>query len=319
MSGEKYFLDLTGRPLDGYRTEAVAAALARLLRIPRKNARNLLRGKPSRIKREFDKEKAVHLMGKVIACGAQCEVTPCISQHGEQQTIAASIELSAKLELEIDPPVMALEEITVPTDAPDREEVVPEDKAPLQTGIESAKAISHELPADRKRAHRSGRNGPVAAVKADDSAVSGSLGSGRQRALLVAVGAVVLLGAAVWAGLSFLGGPSLAPQQPVTVQTPVLEAARETDSKAAKTRQRLDLLARSVKIWMIQYGAGFDPSQVTMARMQQDLGIASEEMKDGWGTPFRYVTTEQRYTLISAGPDRTFGTADDLKAEKSSR
>lgn len=50
-------------------------------------------------------------MGKVIACGAQCEVTPCISQHGEQQTIAASIELSAKLELEIDPPVMALEEI----------------------------------------------------------------------------------------------------------------------------------------------------------------------------------------------------------------
>lgn len=43
MSGEKYFLDLTGRPLDGYRTEAVAAALARLLRIPRKNARNLLR------------------------------------------------------------------------------------------------------------------------------------------------------------------------------------------------------------------------------------------------------------------------------------
>lgn len=69
MNGEKFHLDLTGRPLEGYRADDVAVALARLLRIPQERARNLLRGKPSRIKRQFEKEKALHLMDKLIACG----------------------------------------------------------------------------------------------------------------------------------------------------------------------------------------------------------------------------------------------------------
>lgn len=34
-------------------------------------------------------------------------------------------------------------------------------------------------------------------------------------------------------------------------------------------------------------------------------------LQDGWETPFRYVRTGDSYELISAGPDRQFGTADD--------
>jgi hypothetical protein len=33
---------------------------------------------------------------------------------------------------------------------------------------------------------------------------------------------------------------------------------------------------------------------------------------DHWGTPFRYARTDAGYALRSAGPDATFGTADDL-------
>lgn len=319
MSGEKYYLDLTGRPLEGYRTEEVAAALARLLRIPRKSARNLLRGKPSRIKREFEKEKAVHLMRKIIACGAQCEVTLRENEDVGNQAIEASIELSEKLELEIDPPVMALEAMPAPTKELPQMELVPDDPAPVQSGLGSAGAISDDLAADRESGGRSGPAGSAAAVKVDAGGVPGPMSGGRQRMLLITVVAAVLLVVVGWVGLNFLGGSSQAPQQDVTAEPPVLKETSETASEAAKTRQRLDLLARSVKIWMIQYGAGFDPSQVTMARMQQDLGISPEEMDDGWGIPFRYVTEEQRYTLISAGPDRTFGTADDLKEEKSAK
>jgi hypothetical protein len=33
---------------------------------------------------------------------------------------------------------------------------------------------------------------------------------------------------------------------------------------------------------------------------------------DAWGTPLRYVMHEGAPTVISAGPDRTFDTKDDL-------
>ena len=33
---------------------------------------------------------------------------------------------------------------------------------------------------------------------------------------------------------------------------------------------------------------------------------------DGWGTPFRYRTDGTNAVVESAGPDRTFDTADDL-------
>lgn len=33
---------------------------------------------------------------------------------------------------------------------------------------------------------------------------------------------------------------------------------------------------------------------------------------DPWGTPLRYMATNEMYRVICAGADRTFGTADDL-------
>ena len=66
---------------------------------------------------------------------------------------------------------------------------------------------------------------------------------------------------------------------------------------------------------MIQYGAGFDPGQVTLAGLEQDLQIPPGEMQDGWGTLFRYEPRADRYLIISAGPDRQFDTADDLSKE----
>lgn len=37
---------------------------------------------------------------------------------------------------------------------------------------------------------------------------------------------------------------------------------------------------------------------------------------DAWGKPFRYTRKGNDYELVSAGPDREFGTADDLRATR---
>jgi general secretion pathway protein G len=36
-------------------------------------------------------------------------------------------------------------------------------------------------------------------------------------------------------------------------------------------------------------------------------------LTDQWGTPLRYIAEGVRVAVVSAGPDRIFGTADDLK------
>lgn len=40
---------------------------------------------------------------------------------------------------------------------------------------------------------------------------------------------------------------------------------------------------------------------------------ATIDRTDPWGTPYSYKASAQGYTLISAGPDRILGTADDMK------
>jgi len=39
----------------------------------------------------------------------------------------------------------------------------------------------------------------------------------------------------------------------------------------------------------------------------------AESLNDPWGTQFQYTKSGNTYTLTSAGPDKAFGTADDVK------
>lgn len=45
--------------------------------------------------------------------------------------------------------------------------------------------------------------------------------------------------------------------------------------------------------------------------------LFSGDPSDGWGTPLKYERlSEENYRLISAGPDRTFDTDDDIILER---
>jgi hypothetical protein len=57
-----------------------------------------------------------------------------------------------------------------------------------------------------------------------------------------------------------------------------------------------------------------------MARRQYPAVLPVSPPKDGWGTPLRYEQQGPDAALLrSAGPDRVFGTADDLSLELDAR
>lgn len=75
---------------------------------------------------------------------------------------------------------------------------------------------------------------------------------------------------------------------------------------ARRTRQRLRVIVE-VLADHIESGGSTTGSWGTL---RTSLGLGAEYDQDGWGTTLQW--TEASHTLASAGPDRTFGTADDI-------
>jgi len=129
--------------------------------------------------------------------------------------------------------------------------------------------------------------------------------------------AVLLIGGAVFAGIQLLGGSDnkarvTTPVELTAQQQPVVPA-EPVDPELEISQAGLQSLGRLVKVWMIQFGSGFDPSQVTLERMRLDLQLGAEELVDGWGNDYRYQVESKRYLIQSAGSDRQFDTDDDLE------
>jgi len=318
MSEDRYQLDLTGRPLEGYQTEEAAASLARLLRISRKRARSLLRGTPSRIKRQLEKDKAIHLMGKVIACGVQCKITQA-DMLDDNPAVEAGIELQDKLELEIEQPEIELAGEAAEAEMQSQNDAVGGDRIPAQSVSPKVQAPPEVSTADESSEDQPSQSPSAGTIKRGSSASTVSIGGGRQRKLLFAVAALAVLGLATWISLRFVGGSAPPPRKASAEKSHTEKMSAKATSKTSETKRRLEMMTRSVRIWMIQYGAGFDPTQVTLSRMQQDLEISQAEMEDSWGSVFQYSTSDGYYTITSAGPDRIFGNEDDIKAKKSAR
>jgi hypothetical protein len=61
-----------------------------------------------------------------------------------------------------------------------------------------------------------------------------------------------------------------------------------------------------------------------LSEIQKEIGFPNKDLSegqahalrtfgiDGWGTPFRFLSMRDLYTVSSAGPDRAFGTEDDI-------
>lgn len=88
------------------------------------------------------------------------------------------------------------------------------------------------------------------------------------------------------------------------------------DPKVMKTRQGQETflnmtMAKIAIVLTVQQGQ-VKPYEVSYDRLV-DEGMPANKLIDGWGTPFHITANGTEITLISAGPDREFDTADDLK------
>jgi hypothetical protein len=92
--------------------------------------------------------------------------------------------------------------------------------------------------------------------------------------------------------------------------------AEPRQTQQETTRTRLRALAQAVTAWSRQRGGRLDPLLVDLPRVQRELQLPPEQLVDGWGGTIEYVPMRGRFRLISAGPDETRGTADDLSVEQ---
>jgi hypothetical protein len=335
MPSSKYQLVFSGKLLKGFKHDEVQKALAHLLKIPLDQAGHLIQGYRFRIKKSLEKDKAERLLEKIILRGAECTVEPVHNKEGKPIKSVAdtapvvektdsgdevdnkSIDTSEPLELDF-PPVSDIEadknDSLLTLDLP---ELTPEDDDTRPMAV-----VQPERSSNDKVVRGSSRT--VAEFKPeDDSENVGTFyerGAGihskdetqsavnKKNQLYIMLAGLIGVVVAAW-----LLMPMLMEEEPVTAD--IITPAVPVDPQRAQTLQRLEQLNRSVSVWMIQYGSGFNPTQVTLERLQQDLNISGQDMMDGWGTALRFEPEAQVYRVISAGPDKVFGTGDELKRE----
>ena len=89
-------------------------------------------------------------------------------------------------------------------------------------------------------------------------------------------------------------------------------------AKKATTQMRMDQLGAALDQFQVAFN-GYPPALAAVGPAPAGDGtIKADGMNDAWGIPFTYfapgVVDEQTwgYVIISNGPDKTPGTADDL-------
>ena len=84
---------------------------------------------------------------------------------------------------------------------------------------------------------------------------------------------------------------------------------------AALTRASMRSLALTAEAYRIDHGV-YPPARdiAALAAAVEPVYIKTAPLADAWGTPFRFFTIRNgsAFFLMSAGPDRAMGTADDI-------
>lgn len=82
--------------------------------------------------------------------------------------------------------------------------------------------------------------------------------------------------------------------------------------RAELTKVNMGTLERAISFYISTEGqAPLDLNTLFAAR------LFSGDPSDGWGTPIKYERkSESSFRLTAAGPDRVFGTADDIVFER---
>ena len=81
------------------------------------------------------------------------------------------------------------------------------------------------------------------------------------------------------------------------------------ENQKAKTRQWMADIDDAIKRY-VKSSKG--PPPESLKELQAQMGGIVSRLNDAWGEPFRYETDGVGYSIASNGPDRKFGTSDDI-------
>jgi len=91
------------------------------------------------------------------------------------------------------------------------------------------------------------------------------------------------------------------------------EEVRKEENRWVVTRSKLRTLGQAVNQWMTHKAASGGPTQLNLFKLREDMDLSQESLQDGWSNDVQYIPDNEGYRLISAGPDKLFGTADDIQ------
>jgi hypothetical protein len=91
----------------------------------------------------------------------------------------------------------------------------------------------------------------------------------------------------------------------------------EVTGRWRETHEILNGLAERIAQWAVnEMAAEGRPESLTIRRLHADVGIAPGEMLDAWANNILFIPAAEGFRLVSAGPDRLFGTADDIQLRR---
>ena len=315
---KKYRVVILGRLAEGADADKAGQSLARLFDVSPQRVARLLEGKRVPVRKELAHEDAQKLRERLAAVGVPSEVEPVEELSLDLE--AASQGASQTTEEGEDMAVTEIEATAVGGFSGGLERRTEQARA-AELDLEGSPAAAPE-PSRREEAGESdgGHEVFVDARMASgwpgaQSAASASAEKRVGRPLVLVFLAVLALALAGGGVYLWLDGGEQVPTAPVARESGQAPPGSATGAPGSEAERRLYELVRSVKVWMIQFGVGYDPTQVTLSRLRSDMGITDGQLEDPWGTEMRYRASSDAFEVVSAGPDRRFGTADDLSVE----
>ncbi len=98
----------------------------------------------------------------------------------------------------------------------------------------------------------------------------------------------------------------------LTIAIPNLFKAEEATRKRATELEMRGIIASTYNYRLATYSLPRD-----LKELVKEGYIKSSALQDEWNNPYKFEVKNNKITIISAGPDRKFGTKDDIIVEES--
>jgi len=157
-----------------------------------------------------------------------------------------------------------------------------------------------------------------------DIATAGGVSTG---AVLVGLAVAGVIGMLLWSLVDSINEPKQVfyiPEQNTVSSTGLAEGngfnrgadasstqGQAPENKWVATRRVLQTLGQKADAFLVE-NPDAEPTQLSIFRLREEFGLPPELLQDAWGAEIQFIPNNQGYRVISSGPDRLFGTVDDL-------